>query len=1034
MKTFTLILFLFISLTGLSQTFPSQNFCGTDNVTEELYQQDTALRNQAMRNYIRILNREKDPKFRFIDIDNRVIPVVFHIIHQCGSEYIEDSQITNALDDVNNDFSAVNSEIKNNLSILKDTFDLNPANIGLKFQLATIDPHGNATTGITRTEHYTTFNGAFFEYDIKSLMNWSRNQYLNIWVVSTTGGSAFAHFPSTTNERPLLDGIVISHNYLGTSGTSEYKFHGRSHTLTHEIGHWLGLYHTWGKTNYPGYNSNCIIDTTSFYFDDDVCDTPNTIGDAKIVYPNDSIVDGIMVYPGVDSIYGNNNNSLEKFDLPNTCNNSFCSDTVDFDNIFNFMDYGCEILFTEGQRTRMATFLNDSIAQRNEIGHTLNNTKSFIRLNCEDCEAITFDGYFFQENENNDGTFKDPGIEISLSSGTFNFETCYSDQLNISYFHAFNLPQGLRLQLERNAVHHNKATLRIIGTALNHSSENNINDLKITFLQNAFTTNLKHFYNTSINNLKIKYIDEYKSEYKSFDKSTNVQNCVINTVNNYGEFSFERIGVLAVQYYEDILFYDLDNLVESGFYLVTESDMTIEAICINNTSSTNKIATLPYNYSIESELNPNLTYKKMTRSPYFGDGLLITSADEHFPNDTTLYIGIKTTNNCTQEHGLGWLKLHVTDNGNKICAIDGVMNYDPSNKELIIQNPECIPTILHPSYLHISSVLITNVASLGTINTFTSLINSQSGTNNLGYSDFSDLSLFPNKKFIFNKDENYYLKLIQGNPSSTTYDAFWHIWIDFNNDMFFDSNEKVFFQYNSNSVISGSNNTPYFKLPTNATTGTHKMRIGITMHNYSEGQISLNPCKEIAYGEFEDYTIFIQDDCADYFNFTQTFPIDSLSVSKRIDCYSNSKVQSGQNVLLTAGEEINFIDNFETLEGATFEAKIEQCDSDTSVANKNSESKAAITSTEKSNIKINIYPNPTQDSFQIDFSINKNSYLNISILNSNGKEIKKLLREEYEEGHHSIISSLNSLNDGVYFIKIQANSKEQFVHKIVKIR
>ena len=1031
MKTFTLILILFISFIGFSQTFPLQNFCETDDVTEELYQQDTTLYNQAMRSYTHILNKEKDSKFKYIDIDNRIIPVVFHIIHQCGSEYIEDSQIINALNTVNNDFSLANNEVKNNLAILKDTFGLIPANIGLKFQLASIDPNGNATTGITRTEHYTTFNGTFFEYAIKSLMNWPRNQYLNIWVVSTTGGSAFAHFPSTSNERPLLDGIVISHNYLGTSGTSEYKFHGRSHTLTHEIGHWLGLYHTWGKTNYPGYNSNCIIDTTSFYYDDDVCDTPNTIGDSKIVYPKDSVVDGIMIYPGVDSIYGNNNNSLEKFDLPNTCNNSYCSDTVDFDNIFNFMDYGCEILFTEGQKTRMATFLNDSIAQRNEIGQTVNNTKSFIHLNCENCETITFDGYIFQENEKNDGSFKDSGIEFSLSSGTFNFETCYSDQLNTSCFQVFNLPQGLILELKRNDIHHNKATLRIIGTALNHSSENNINNLKIIFLQNAFTTDLKHFYNTSINNLKIKYIDEYEREFKSFDKSTDVQNCVINTINNYGEFSFERIGILAIQYYEDILFYDLDNLVESGFYLVTESDITLEAICINDTSSTNRINTLPYNYMIEPELNPNLIYKKITRSPYFGDGLLITSADEQFPNDTMIYIGLRTTNNCTQEHGLGWLKLYITDGGNEICAIDGVMNYDPNDEQLVIQNPKCTPTILYPDFLHISSILITDSLETTTID---SLINSQSGTNNLGYSDFSNLSLFPNKTFTFNKNENYYLKLIQGNPTSTTYDAFWHIWIDFNDDLFFDSNEKVFFQYNSNGVISGLNNTPYFKLPVKATTGTHKMRIGITMHNYSEGQISLNPCKEIAYGEFEDYTIFIQDDCADYFNFTQTFPIDSLSVKDRIDCYSNSKIQSGQNILLTAGREINFTGNFETISGATFEAKIEQCDLDTSISNKKNEPNTVISSTEKSGIKINIYPNPTQNNFHLNFSIDKNSYLDISILDSNGKEIKKLLNENYEVGHHSIISSLNNLKDGMYFIKVQVNSNETLVQKIVKIR
>lgn len=43
------------------------------------------------------------------------------------------------------------------------------------------------------------------------------------------------------------------------------------HSLSHEVGHWINLSHTWGNSNDPGLASNCSID-------DGITDTPNTIG------------------------------------------------------------------------------------------------------------------------------------------------------------------------------------------------------------------------------------------------------------------------------------------------------------------------------------------------------------------------------------------------------------------------------------------------------------------------------------------------------------------------------------------------------------------------------------------------------------------------------------------------------------------------------------------------------------------------------------------------------------------------------------
>jgi hypothetical protein len=77
---------------------------------------------------------------------------------------------------------------------------------------------------------------------VKALAQWNPQKYLNIWVVSNienfTSGSGFvagySTFPWMAAVQPNLDGIIVDYHYVGRS----YK------VLTHEVGHYLGLYHT----------------------------------------------------------------------------------------------------------------------------------------------------------------------------------------------------------------------------------------------------------------------------------------------------------------------------------------------------------------------------------------------------------------------------------------------------------------------------------------------------------------------------------------------------------------------------------------------------------------------------------------------------------------------------------------------------------------------------------------------------------------------------------------------------------------------
>ena len=105
-----------------------------------------------------------------------VIPVVFHVIHENGPENISDAQIHDAMRILNDDFNQLNL----------DWDDVNPAfvglvgNIGIEFRLAQKDPNGNCTKGITRTESPLTNDGT---QTMKDLIQWPRNQYMNVWVV-----------------------------------------------------------------------------------------------------------------------------------------------------------------------------------------------------------------------------------------------------------------------------------------------------------------------------------------------------------------------------------------------------------------------------------------------------------------------------------------------------------------------------------------------------------------------------------------------------------------------------------------------------------------------------------------------------------------------------------------------------------------------------------------------------------------------------------------------------------------------------------
>jgi len=172
------------------------------------------------------------------------VPVVVHILWRTPEEDISDDQVRSQLESLNADFSRGNADF----SRVPAVFAARSAGCGIRFVLATADPDGRPTSGILRKRT----NALLWINDdrIKSSRTggsdpWDPQSYLNIWVGNLS--SSLLGFSSFPGAPPAKDGIVIRYNVFGTRGRLSPPWD-KGRTLTHELGHWLGLRHLWGDT------------------------------------------------------------------------------------------------------------------------------------------------------------------------------------------------------------------------------------------------------------------------------------------------------------------------------------------------------------------------------------------------------------------------------------------------------------------------------------------------------------------------------------------------------------------------------------------------------------------------------------------------------------------------------------------------------------------------------------------------------------------------------------------------------------------
>lgn len=283
------------------------------NYNQQMQQQEEVLRKWVQTN-------QQDPNYQARAV--RTIPVAVHVIYNTSAQNVSDAAVQTMINQLNMDYRKLNSDFSTARAAVQGF----AADAQIEFCLAQQKPDGSATNGI---EHVFT-NEACYDVDtetdkMKSSSTggadpWNPSKYLNVYIVHLCGSSpqtggvaGYAYIPAAGNglHGSSIDGLVIDYSIGMGAG---------NRTWTHEIGHYLGLHHTWGDLS-ANACGNVFPDT-----DDGFSDTPDS-KEANFGCPYAASCTG-------NSSYG--------------------------DQVENYMDYSdCTVMFTTQQANYMNSVLTN---------------------------------------------------------------------------------------------------------------------------------------------------------------------------------------------------------------------------------------------------------------------------------------------------------------------------------------------------------------------------------------------------------------------------------------------------------------------------------------------------------------------------------------------------------------------------------------------------------------------------------------------------------------------------------------------------
>ncbi|NNL15264.1 MAG: zinc metalloprotease, partial [Flavobacteriaceae bacterium] len=306
---FVLVSFFLVSVS----LFAQQRNCATMEVLERKLQKDPGMAQRMAQIEAHTQNYIQNASNFSVNAEVLYVPIVVHVVWNSANpvENISDAQILSQVDVIYKDFRRLNEDAD-------DTWS-QAADMEIEYYLAQIDPDGNPTSGITRTETSVTAWGTDDSIKFSSsggVDAWDPTRYFNFWVGNIGSGIlGYATFPASAGDPD--DGIVMSPQYFGSSdyeaaaGETFYLDtpYDKGRTTTHEMGHYFNLRHIWG-------DGGCGVD-------DFVADTPES-----------------------DS---------SNFGCP--IGSSSCGSVDMVQNYMDYTDDACMNLFTEGQKDRMRAVL-----------------------------------------------------------------------------------------------------------------------------------------------------------------------------------------------------------------------------------------------------------------------------------------------------------------------------------------------------------------------------------------------------------------------------------------------------------------------------------------------------------------------------------------------------------------------------------------------------------------------------------------------------------------------------------------------------
>ena len=274
------------------------------------------------------------------------IPCVVHVIRNSSGSLgnIPVDKVISGIRILNEDFKAI-----------AGTNGSNGNDAQVEFYLATVDPDGNPTDGMTFSNNDTWYNdgGSYW-----NSLNWDPSRYMNIYTTTAGGNLGYVPFlPACGSPGASSDRVVVLWESYGEDAPYGPPYD-QGRTLTHEVGHYLGLNHT--------FNGGCESGSCTTG-GDLICDTS----------------------PQSSPTFG--------------CNGSSCSGTVPDDNYMDYSDDLCMEQFTPEQNKRMRCTLEyyrpqltDEIVQLIQLGQ-VGNTPDLVSPSSQTFEVriteVETDGY-----------------------------------------------------------------------------------------------------------------------------------------------------------------------------------------------------------------------------------------------------------------------------------------------------------------------------------------------------------------------------------------------------------------------------------------------------------------------------------------------------------------------------------------------------------------------------------------------------------------------------------------------------------------